>query len=159
MLFGKEMQSKQTEIFNDANSNLINLFRCIKYHPAALADELQCTLQSREIFEDFKQQLDGRGLTDIQRAAKFLYLIKTSFGCNAKNFATAKKSVGNVMERFPEIQNRLSKVIIENRDFERLINLYDSKDTLFYLDPPYHTTEKLYDCRFSEDDHYRLKSV
>lgn len=55
-----------------------------------------------------------------------------------------------------EISSRLSKVIIENRDFEKLINVYDKKDSLIYCDPPYFGTEKYYQVTFSHDDHIRL---
>lgn len=33
------------------------------------------------------------------------------------------------------------------------------RDALFYLDPPYHGTEKYYEAGFSHDDHIRLKTV
>ena len=65
------------------------------------------------------------------------------------------------LNRFEEIQERLSGVVIENRDFEELIKLYDSCEALFYLDPPYHTTEKYYKGTdgsfFNTEDHIRLK--
>ena len=65
------------------------------------------------------------------------------------------------LNRFEEIQERLSGVVIENRDFEELIKLYDSYEALFYLDPPYHTTEKYYKGTegsfFNTEDHIRLK--
>ena len=32
VLFAKEQHSKQLEVFNDLNSDLINLYRCVKYH-------------------------------------------------------------------------------------------------------------------------------
>ena len=102
-----------------------------------------------------------RGLTDIQRAARYFYLIKMSFGCKKDSFATRPKNISRSLERFAEIQERLSGVIIENRNFEQLIKVYDSTDTLFYLDPPYHKTERYYnnDKVFDEEDHRRLKTV
>lgn len=39
VLFGKE-PGKKLEVFNDVNSDLINLYRCIKYHREALQKEL-----------------------------------------------------------------------------------------------------------------------
>lgn len=42
--------------------------------------------------------------------------------------------------------------------FENLIKVYDRTSSFFYLDPPYHTTEKYYDIEFTEDDHKRLAS-
>lgn len=160
VFFEKEKTAKQLEVFNDIDSNLINLYRCIQHHPDALVEELEYIIASREIFYDFREQIDVRGLTDIQRAARYFYLIKTSFGCNKRNFATRRKRLDKALERFDEIQSRLSGVVVENRDFEELIKLYDSADTLFYLDPPYYGTEKHYNGNgkpFLKEDHYRLK--
>ena len=50
-------------------------------------------------------------------------------------------------------------MVIENKDFESLIKVYDKPGALFYLDPPYHGTEKYYDNQFSEEDHMRLKAA
>jgi DNA adenine methylase len=40
----------EMEVYNDINGNLVNLFRCTKYHPEALQKELEFTLMSREWF-------------------------------------------------------------------------------------------------------------
>ncbi len=159
VMFRKDKVPGQMEVFNDFDSNLINLYRCIKYHPEALQKELDYILSAREIFEDYKEQINTRGLTDIQRAARYFYLIKISFGCKKMNYATRPKRLNRTLARLEEITERLSGVIIENKDFESLIKLYDSPDTLFYLDPPYHKTEKYYDNEkvFDEADHIRLK--
>ena len=49
--------------------------------------------------------------------------------------------------------------MVENKDFENLIKVYDRPNALFYCDPPYHTTKKYYDVQFTEDDHLRLKNA
>lgn len=55
------------------------------------------------------------------------------------------------------------KVVIENKDFEKLIRQYDRPASLFYLDPPYHATEGYYqnigEDGFTEADHIRLRDV
>lgn len=134
VLFRKEQVSGQMEIFNDRDSCLVNLYRCIKYHPQELKRELEGILSSRELFYDFKEQCFMRGMTDIQRAARYFYLIKISFGCKKDTFANRPKRLDRVMDRFDEIKKRLSGVIIENRDFEDIIRLYDNEDALFYID-------------------------
>ena len=53
VLFGKEV-GKELEVFNDADSNLINLYRCIKYHREELQKELKWLAVSREQFFDSK---------------------------------------------------------------------------------------------------------
>ena len=75
VMFGME-QPAPLEVFNDKNSDLINLYRCVKYHCDELQKELHFMLNSREQFKDFKQQIVAGGLTDIQRAARYFILIK-----------------------------------------------------------------------------------
>lgn len=141
------------------SGNLINLYRCIKYHCEELQKELNWLAISREQFFDNKSQLNARGLTDIQRAARYFHIIKVSFGADRKTFGTNKKNLTNSIEYLAEVQERLKNVVIENRDFESLIRVYDRPGALFYLDPPYHGTEKYYEGGFSHDDHIRLKTV
>lgn len=82
VLFAKEKKANQLEVYNDINSNLVNLFRCVKYHCGELQREMEWMLTSREQFFDCLAQGQGRGLTDIQRAARFFYTVKISFGCD-----------------------------------------------------------------------------
>lgn len=156
VLFGKK-QGKEMEIFNDANGNLINLYRCVKFHCEELQRELQWGLYSKEQFQTSKEELKLSGLTDIQRAAKYFILIRESYGASLGNFSAKKRNLDKMIADLKEIHIRLNKVVIENEDFELIINRYDSKDTFFYFDPPYYGTEQLYyDITFTKDDHKRL---
>jgi DNA adenine methylase len=155
VLFSKERHA-ELEVFNDANGDLINLFRCIKYHCFELQRELQYMLNSRELFEDFKAQYNIRGMTDIQRAARFFMLIKTSYGSDTRTYGCVKKNVSVIIKYIEDIQKRLNNVVIENRDFERLIKVYDRPDALLFLDPPYYGTERYYQVDFPVNDHQRL---
>ena len=58
-----------------------------------------------------------------------------------------------------DISHRLSKVVIEHMDFERLLKVYDRPDARFYLDPPYFNTEEYYTAEFKAEDHGRLRDV
>ena len=55
------------EVINDANSELVNFYRVVKYHMDGLIQELQYVLNSRKDFRDYTEQ---PGLTDIQRCAR-----------------------------------------------------------------------------------------
>lgn len=156
VLFGAEKIAKE-EIYNDKNGNLVNLFRCVKYHNNELKRELGLMLNSREQFCNFKEQLNCESLTDIQRAARFYILIEHSFGAKLKSFSSGVSGYIKKIDNFEEVAKRLSRVVIENRDFESIINTYDKDNALFYLDPPYHGTEKIYQEQFSECDHIRLR--
>lgn len=159
VLFGKDAVPNQLEVFNDADGQLINLYRCVKYHPQAVSDALALMPTSRELFFDAKEQLTTRGLTDIQRAARSLYAIKTSFGSGRKNFATRPKSIDNTRDYLVTVQARLRNVIIENMSYRQLIPLYDKADALFYCDPPYVGTEKHYDVPFGLQEHEELAQI
>lgn len=153
ILFAKERRVK-LEVYNDMDGRLVNLFRCVKYHPEALQKELDWTLNSREQFFDAREE--ARGLTDIQRAARFFVLIKESFGTDCQSFGVRAKDLAKAADYLKEVSKRLRMVVIEHLDFERILKTYDRPDALFYLDPPYFHAEKYYASGFGKEDHARL---
>lgn len=161
MLFGKEKVKGQMEVFNDIDGDLINLYKQIKYNCSELQTEIDW-LQSRELFNCYRHEVEHNiQLTDLQRAARYLYLIKCSFGSNRGSFATTVKRIHNIIDELTIYKERLEDVIIENRDFEQLIKTYDRPSALFYIDPPYVGSEKYYNkkfCNFTMDDHKRLNN-
>ena len=64
VLFEKE-QGKELEVFNDRDSNLINLYRCIKYHCGELQRELEWLTISREQFFDSNLCSDRSGSAEL----------------------------------------------------------------------------------------------
>jgi len=158
ILFAKDKHAKM-EVYNDYNSDLVNLYKCIKFHCLELQRELSFMLNSRELFDDFKTQYNIKGMTDIQRAARFFMLIKTSYGSDIRSYGCVKKDVSIMTKYLTKIQERLSSVVIENKDFEGLIKIYDKPDALLYLDPPYYGTERYYQAQFAKDDHERLCNI
>lgn len=156
VLFSADRHAKM-EVYNDVNGNLVNLFRCVKYHAEALQKELDFIVVSREQFRIANAQITEVGLTDIQRAARFFVMIKESFGSNLHSFGTRAKNMENARNYLELVSKRLNSVVIENLDFEKVLKTYDRKDALFYLDPPYYETEKYYPDRFMPEDHLRLK--
>ncbi len=155
VLFDKEKHADM-EVYNDTNGNLVNLFRCVKYHPEALQKELDWILVSREQFFDCISQIDVKGMTDIQRAARFYCMIKLSFGSDLRSFGVRPRDMQKTIAYLQQVSKRLSRVVIENADFERLIRTYDRESALFYCDPPYYEAEKYYSERFQPEDHVRL---
>ena len=154
VLFASDRHAK-FEVWNDYNSNLVNLYKCIKYHAEELLRELEYMINSRELFFDYISQLNSCGLTDIQRAARFYMLIRCSYSATLDSYGNKPRNLTKFKEQFKEVQQRLEKVVIENKDFESLIKLYDKEGTLFYLDPPYYKTENYYQG-FAREDHERL---
>ena len=160
VLFYKDSHAP-LEVYNDADGQLVNLMRCIKYHAGELQRELDGYCNARELFEDVSAQLDVRGLTDIQRAARYFLRMKISFGADGRTYGCNRKNLENAISYLSDVQQRLVKpsVVIEHKDFENLIKVYDRPAALFYCDPPYHSTEKYYDVQFGEADHIRLRDT
>ena len=158
VLFHKKEEKE--EIYNDMNSNHINLFKIVKYHPDAFIKELEFYLNSRQLFNEVKDDINLKSLTDIQKATRFFILIKNSYGSKMGTFSANKKDMIKAIDYIKAVSQRLSKVVIENLDFGKVLNKYDKEDTLFYLDPPYFKTENYYkDVEFNEQDHLRLKEA
>ncbi|MBO1081720.1 DNA adenine methylase, partial [Roseomonas haemaphysalidis] len=115
-----------------------------------LMDMLRWQLTSRADFERL-QAANADTLTDLERAARFLYLQRTCFGgkITGRNFGVSPgvparfdvTKLGAVLE---EIHERLSAVVIERLPYAEVITRYDRPDTLFYLDPPYWGCERDY---------------
>ena len=158
VLFYKDKHA-DLEVYNDADGELVNLMRCIKYHTGELQREINGFLNSREMFVDIGEQLKCRGFTDIQRAARYFLRMRISYGADGRTFGCNKKPLRSSTEYLTEVQKRLvdNGVVIEHKDFENLIKVYDRPTALFYCDPPYHRTEDYYEVEFRQSDHVRLK--
>lgn len=139
ILLAKE--PSRVEIVNDINSDLVTFFRCVKFHQDEIVKELQLVLNSREEFQNCKDQ---PGLTDIQRAARWFRKQTLSFGGNGYSFAVGRKTGGganksrrSLLEKLEALNDRLDRVIIEHLDWQRCLQLYDGSETFFFIDPPY----------------------
>lgn len=147
----------QMEVYNDGDSELVNLMRCIKYHSSELQREISGIYNSREMFLDSLEQLRCRGFTDIQRAARYFVKMRISYGANGRQFGCSTKPLQKSAEYLSAVSERFASVVIEHKSYDDLIKVYDRPKALFYLDPPYYGTEKMYDVPFTRDDHLNLK--
>lgn len=149
---------REMEVYNDFNPNLVNLYRCVREHPEELIGELTFVLNSRLDFDYVREMLHTKtNLPDVKRAAYFYQLIRQSYASGLDSFGAQPSNMWN---NFPQIRSaceRLQKVVVENKDFEKLIKQYDRPEAFFYCDPPYYNTEDYYeDVGFTKKDHERL---
>lgn len=145
----KKPESK-VEIINDVNRELVTLYRCVKHHLAELVAQFKWMLIARDEFDRFLQT-PADTLTDIQRSARFYYLSKTAFGARIAKptfgiaaTAPSRLNLLRIEEDLSEAHLRLSRVYIENRPYDQVIERFDKAGTLFYVDPPYWGCENDY---------------
>lgn len=133
------------EVYNDFNSLLVNLYRCVRDKPQELMEALRYVLNSREDFDVVRATLARDSpASDVQKAAWFYELIRYSYAAGLTSFGSQPHDMWSNFPLIEQAHRRLAKVVIENKDFEKLIRQYDRPASLFYLDPPYHATEGYY---------------
>ena len=149
------------EVYNDFNPNLANLYRCVREHPKELCAELEYTLNSRTDFEYIRKMLHSKTeIPDVRRAAYFYQIIRESYASGLDSFGGQPHDMWRNFPLIHAASDRLRNVVVENKDFEKLIKQYDRPNTMFYLDPPYFETEDYYeDVGFTEKDHVRLRDA
>lgn len=152
------------EVHNDFNSLLVNLYRCVRDKPNELIDALRYCLNSREDFDYVKNCLARDSpASDVQKAAWFYQLIRYSYASGLTSFGSQPHDIWGNFPLIEQAHRRLAKVVIENKDFEKLIRQYDRPVSFFYCDPPYFETEGYYknvgEGGFTEKDHIRLRDT
>ena len=151
------------EVYNDFNSLLANLYRCVRDKPDLLMNALKYVLNSREDFDRVRLALRRQRTTDVQRAAWFYQIIRYSYASALAGFGSQPHDMRANFPLIEQAHRRLKDVVVENKDFEKLIRQYDRPVSLFYCDPPYHATEGYYqnigEDGFTEKDHIRLRDA
>lgn len=142
------------EVYNDLNSDLVTFFSVLrdKEKAAELIRRLRLTPYAREEYYSFYPMPEG---DDIEMARALVCRagmgigIKGAVSESRSGFASDGKKIKknaqvfvNSVEKMSEIAERFRSVVIECRDALELIPRYDTPDTLWYMDPPYH-------CRYS----------
>lgn len=162
-VFLRRTRRPKCEVINDISEDVTTFFRILQRHYVAFMDMLRFQLTTRAGFERL-MRTDPSTLTDLERAARFLYLQRTAFGGKVagRNFGMvmdgpARFDVTRLGPVLEELHERLSPVAIERLPYAAFITKYDRPGTLFYLDPPYFGSEGDYGPGvFDGDDFARL---
>ena len=162
-----------TEVYNDLDPRLVGLFRCIvdpelrkqltwklaltpysrherlESKAAALKEE-DPVEQARMFFTDSRQSLGGM-------------LDRTSWGLvtttSVRGMAQPISACLKTISMLPRVAERMKDVQLLNQDWKKVVKKFDSKRTLFYMDPPYPKETRRdgwYDFEMSTQDHLDL---
>ena len=162
-VFFRRKLAAKCEVINDISGDVITLFRILQRHYPQFMETLKFQITSRKEFERLKA-CDPSTLTDLERAARFLYLQRLAFGgkVSGRNYGVdmngpARFNVHRLGALLEDIHERLSGVQIENLSWCEFIDRYDTPGTLFYMDPPYFGCENDYGKNvFSRSDFERI---
>ena len=159
-VFLRRSWKPQCEVANDFNGEITNLFRILQQHYPQLMEVMRYQIASRRDFERLRKT-DPATLTDLQRAARFLYLQRQAFGgkpggvFGVANDRPPRFSLSRLEPILEAAHERLENVIFENLDWSDLIARYDGPHTLFYLDPPYWGGEEDYGKGMFDRSHFQ----
>lgn len=156
----------KAEVINDLNRDVATFFRILQRHYQPFMDMLKWRITSRVEFERLIQQ-NPDTLTDLERAARFLYLQKLSFGGKVTGrvfgidtTSSARFDMTKLATLLEAAHERLARVWIECLPYDVFIEKWDRDGTLFYLDPPYFGTEHYYGrAAFQRDDFLKMSTI
>lgn len=174
----------KTVVYNDFNPLNYNMYRCLRNHKKLLEECERLVVQQKDVyptdpicknnFNKFQTEIYSKDLIlgdepNYEIAAKYVYVLTQVFsGANPEKskFIDLK---GKYHSKFTSFKNKLKNEkwqkmferinVVENLDFQEVIEKYDSPTTYFYTDPPYYIVgegDYYSNHDFDRDDHERL---
>jgi DNA adenine methylase len=168
----------QFEVYNDLEYSIYCLLTQLRDQPDEFlrrVREIKYTkdeyLKMREIYRD-----SGRfhALPMLDQAVITYSVRRMSRGGLCGTFCWSSRIYGEgvpgeehgwltMLDELPAVCERLKGITVENKDWREVVYLYDSPDTVFYLDPPYpeftRVFKNAYLIEMSAKDHEEMASV
>lgn len=172
----------KTVVYNDYNGLNHNLMKWTKeydvlweglsHYPCQQLGIVDTPPQYAEMFSQYQKEIFDENLviTDensLEIACKYVYVLGQVFSGSKPETASYMDYKGKYrckvlvfMDKLknPKYRQHFDKItFIENKDFQQVLEKYDSLTTYFYMDPPYWKTENYYSNHdFDVNDHTRL---
>jgi DNA adenine methylase len=180
----KEFSQLENVIYNDFNPLNSNFFKCVR-NPERLLIEVEniscqqkgegATQEHKDLFKTFQQKIFEPNFKvsnepDYETAAQYAYVLTQVFSGSKPEKSNFIDLKGKYKSKFLTFRDKLKNPtwvekfkkisVIENMDFEKFIEKYDSEDFYVYVDAPYYKTEDYYsNHEFGREDHERLANT
>lgn len=143
VLINKDPEVSDVEVYNDLDSDLVQFFEVLRDRHDELVEWLEAVPFSRELHQRWVELFHNgyRSSDSIKRAGQFFYLRYAQWGSGYDRpcgFATGKtrseaQSFSNKVDRLDQFAERFADVIIENEDWQDLMERYDGPETVFLI--------------------------
>lgn len=168
-----------SEVWNDLDYDLYNCFRVIKDRRlrARLVEMIEFTPHSRGQFVACLRELENGAFESRSRRA-WAFVVVANQGRDGggviPSYSYSRLGVGRkrardvvtwnrLPQRIAELGARLERVVVLNEPFEQVLLKYDSPETMFLIDPPYHPDtrkhKQMYLHELDAAGHLRLLSM
>ncbi len=143
VFFAKE--KAKVEVINDINGEVVNFYQVLQNDFNELQREIKATLHSRDLHRRAQVIYGNPDMFDcIKRAWAVWVLANMSFN-NALDTSFTRSTDGKFSRKVAsnrdqfsdELAERISGVQIECRDALKVIEMNDTPESFFYVDPPY----------------------
>lgn len=149
-VFFRRASRPKVEAVNDRSRDVATFFRILQRHHRPFIEMLRWPIASRAEFERLLK-VAPETLTDLERAARFLYLQKLAFSgkVDGRSFGVsfdrpARLDVARLTPLLEAAHERLAGVYVECLRWQDFLTRYDRPGALFFLDPPYWGVEDTY---------------
>jgi len=154
------------EVYNDIDDDIVNVFLQVRDHGEELKRLLELTPFGRTEFQNAHAPTD----IPIERARRIIVrsfmgigtdsIRRQSNGFRGDSKRNCAADWVSYTEAMDNLIKRMRGVIIEKRDWKKIIEAHDSPETLFYVDPPYvgstRSSTHGYSFEMTDEDHREL---
>lgn len=142
-----QKEPSKVEVINDHDERVINFYRICVTHFDFLKELIDQTPHSRKMHDEAAHVLKNPRLYSsvkqawafwVQTNMSFASCIFAGYGYDRKKNSTVKRIRNKKINFTDEYKKRLELVQIECTDALKVIQTRDTKESLFYCDPPYY---------------------
>lgn len=126
------------EVINDLDKDIYTIFKGFKKYDGS---EISHDINGSYTKKEYNNIVEAKPTTNYHKFIQLLLRYKLSFSARGKSFGNKRPLRSNYNRVY---NDRLKNTTILNKSFEKVVEEYDSPNTLFYLDPPYENSDNLY---------------
>jgi DNA adenine methylase len=158
IFFSKE--KAEMNVLNDLDKSVINKYKVLLKSPDNL-ESYNKDLNTKDKIRHFYDHHSNNPQNEL--------LLEKITSCNgfgskpvtyANMIYKSSNPYNSLVKHLPEYKELLKGVKLETKDYEKIVDKYDSPDTFFFIDPPYENTNTTFG--YAEDknfDFIRLRKV